>query len=75
MRLICNHIYENDGLEKRYRLCTNKQRRFIKETNSIKTEEIPVHIDESLLMDVLGDFFSKEEKIYIKLAIEHADAM
>lgn len=75
MRLICNHIYENGAVEKRYRLCTSKQRRYIKETNSIKVEEIPVHIDESLLMDVLGDFFSKEEKIYIKLAIEYADAM
>lgn len=75
MRLICNHIYENGTVEKRYKLCTSKQRRGVKETNSIKLEEIPVHIDESKLLDALGDTFSKEEKIYIKLAIEYANAL
>lgn len=73
MRLICNHIYENETVEKRYKLCTSKQRRDVKETDSIKTEEIPVHIDESKLMEVLGDNFSKEEKIYIKLLVDYAN--
>lgn len=73
MRLICNHIYENGTVEKRYKLCTSKQRRDVKETDSIKTEAIPVHIDESKLMEVLGDNFSKEEKIYIKLLVDYAD--
>lgn len=73
MRLICNHVYENETIEKHYKLCTNKQRRDVKEMNSVKVEEIPVQIDASKLMEVMGDNFSKEEKIYIRLLIDYAN--